>query len=145
MAFYSSATKAIPARKNMVNNWLRRQRGSSSRRQAVSNPAQISPGEQETFRLSGHLALLERHESLTRRPRARSRMQEAQMFIYAICCLDGSGHVFRTRAAVCQSDMAAFQEARKDRGSHEIEIWQAHAWFRASNRTTSMWRTPCSA
>ena len=67
------------------------------------------------------------------------------MFIYEICCLDGSGHVFRTRAAVCQSDMAAFQEARKDRGSHEIEIWQAHAWFRASNRTTSMWRTPCSA
>ena len=53
----------------MVNNWLRHQRGSSSRRQAVSNPAQISPGEQETIRLSGHLALLERHESLTRRPR----------------------------------------------------------------------------
>ena len=46
------------------------------------------------------------------------------MFIYEICSLDGSGHVCRSQALICRSDLVALQVARKEPGSHEIEIWQ---------------------
>ena len=55
--------------------------------------------------------------------RSRFTVEEAQMFTYVICRLEGSGRICRT-AAVFQSDMAAFQEARKDHRSQGIEIWQ---------------------
>ena len=46
------------------------------------------------------------------------------MPIYEIRCLDTSGHIRRTQTLVSTSDQAAIREARMDRGSQEIEIWQ---------------------